>query len=740
MSERLRKCVGLAVFAWAVLNASARGDDTVAVSAHLGFRPLSANPLSPDPLAPTCKAGLWAPVRVEVDPRAAISKATLAEVVIESVDPDDTAVLTRIPFELKPYVPSVVQGYVQPGHVRGDVRVRVESHAGRLAETTARGRPSELRDSLYLVLGGDLPELTESLALKEPRDGSRPTRFALVANDIGDLPDRWLGYDGVDLVILDGGHPEFARDDPRLAPLWEWVRLGGRLIVAVDPARGWFGAPVKSRSVKSLIAVEAWAGLHDKPFPARGEPPAIIAELDLHDIVGTWETLIRHDDPATDRTTPILARTPYGLGSLTVVAFPLSSGPFARWNGRVEFLRTLVDQIGPRHVPPEKTRGDLWGRPAELADWGARLQRDMDSFGLATPSFAAVAGWMLLYALLVSAGDYFFLRRFLRLEATWITLPTLVAGATVIAYASLDLGKDPGVLVNQLTLLDVDANGGVQRATRWYGVRSDRIAAFDLCDGTSPSALIWFGRPDDGPAGMGRAAGLGLARQSYRVDFLRDKPATTLKGVPFPFRGSRTFLAETDVTRSSLMPSLTSDLIYHSRDHPLRVSGSLTNNLPYDLDRAALIVFDRVYPILGGVPRGVSKIEIRASEVGMMPGEWRVSFEADLPGAAPGRFHPGLALWNILFYDRFNPDQRVGNHLFRRLDWSWRLRDDPRVVNVPLSSLGVREAILVGRSRDGSAELFEIDADDAPPVPLAVGPRLASETYVRAVLPLRPQP
>src|SRR5262245_32220788 len=95
------------------------------------------------------------------------------------------------------------------------------------------------------------------------------------------LPDRWFGYDAVDVVILATGKLEFVHgllaDEPRRKALQEWVQRGGQLVLTVgrnqqDVARLLKAMPVvrvefSDEGVKQaaeLTALSRWLpGNHD---------------------------------------------------------------------------------------------------------------------------------------------------------------------------------------------------------------------------------------------------------------------------------------------------------------------------------------------------------------------------------------------------------------------------------------------------------------------------------------------
>ncbi len=774
------------------------------VDVQVGFKPLPA-----DGRTPTHKVGLWMPISVTLNGGATAVAGNKVTLVVMADDSEDCGVLTRVPVALNPGEKKTVVAYAKPGRTRGDIRVTLElpGHDISLGPSLAPPTTSELGNYLYLSLGAKLDELAAALTLREKQAAeegktqTKQTRFAVYEDDPARVPDRWLGYDGVDLVILNTGDAAFVaqlKRLDRLRPLLAWVARGGRLVIPMHADRedlisqefvASADGPARwpTHAATNLVPIEAWSGLQNKPFPRRGEPAVPVTRLNpkRFDADG-WEILAQLEDPtAGDKPLPLIARNPYGFGSITFIAFPLDSGPFAKWAGQAEFFRTLVDQLGPRFLSQEKTKDALWGAEAGIGDWGAQLQRGLDNFDVPTLSFGSVASFMLLYVLLVSAVDYFVLRRFIhRLEATWMTLPLIVIGVSLAAYFALDTAGDRSIRVNQIDLLDIDllrtTTGPMERLpqthdTTFFTVRSDAIRTFEVGvhenvpnphrDGLDPAVVGWFGRPDDGPAGMGRAGGQSLSSKTYTFD----DDFNRIRDLAFPFRGTKSFAADS-LQRRHVDPrrqednapavsqpneqhfgSLEAALVYHPRDSLFKVSGTIKNDLPFDLEDANLFVFDRVYPVAGGLKKGANRrIEIREIDNGMLPSDWRDKTDPHRPVTPHGVYDPGIALKNILFHERLDPTLKVRNHLLRRLDWSWRLRDDPRVLNVPLSVLGTREAILVGRAKfeQGDARALSTGwtslslgttRHDTKTWPGTNG-RLARDVYVRAILPVRPQP
>src|SRR5205823_8758968 len=80
-----------------------------------------------------------------------------------------------------------------------------------------------------------------------------------------------------------------------------------------------------------------------KPFPGPGSNPVPIAKLDPGQVPpGIWEVHAKTDDGR-----PLITTMPYGRGNITYLAFSLDEAPFTLWDGRVDFLKTMINQFAP---------------------------------------------------------------------------------------------------------------------------------------------------------------------------------------------------------------------------------------------------------------------------------------------------------------------------------------------------------------------------------------------------------
>src|SRR5947209_19035468 len=99
--------------------------------------------------------------------------------------------------------------------------------------------------------------------------------------------------------------------------------------------------------------------------------------------------------------------------------FALDEAPFTRWDGRVEFIKALIEE----YAPAVKNRGlpNQFGGRGDQADIATDLQRQLDNFDISVVPFGYVALFIILYILVVGPLDYFVLKHvFHKLEWTWI--------------------------------------------------------------------------------------------------------------------------------------------------------------------------------------------------------------------------------------------------------------------------------------------------------------------------------
>src|SRR5262249_13089527 len=144
-----------------------------------------------------------------------------------------------------------------------------------------------LGDSLYLTLGDYSQDLADATNPPPPAGGGNEPRWPHHAVCLPfektpgghltprePLPDHWLGYDGIDLVVLLTEKADLLtrlnENEKELHALTEWVRRGGRLVVSVSLRN--------LPEVRKLLESGAWRPLLPTVLP-RGSRTSTIPTL-----------------------------------------------------------------------------------------------------------------------------------------------------------------------------------------------------------------------------------------------------------------------------------------------------------------------------------------------------------------------------------------------------------------------------------------------------------------------------
>jgi hypothetical protein len=344
-----------------------------------------------------------------------------------------------------------------------------------------------------------------------------------------ELPSDWLGYDGVDWLVITTSKPEQFDDldgHLRLLALEQWVRLGGRLILSVGsgaddvlapnaPLARF--APGKLRSTARLpsnAGIETYAGSRE-PLTWAGSdqrPPVTI----LENVRGSIEAY----EGAQPEDLPLVIRSPLGLGQVVFVAFDLDLLARSQWAGRRSFMTRLLERSGAQ----EGRRGRNQDH-----DLSATLRTGLDEFrGVKPVSFAIVAVLIGVYLLAIGPFDYYIVRKLLdKPELTWLTFPAYVAIFCGLAWGLAYRFKGDQLRMNQIDLIDVDLEGRLVRGTSWANLFSPRAESFDFdlqpktpvagpTNGAG-AALSWLGAPGGGVGGMDARGGTGLFSRPYEI-------------------------------------------------------------------------------------------------------------------------------------------------------------------------------------------------------------------------------
>lgn len=294
------------------------------------------------------------------------------------------------------------------------------------------------------------------------------------------LPDRWVGYDGVDFVVISGSAVEMLRSlrAEQQAALHEWVLGGGHLLVTLG-ARGpevfdaapWLKKALVAEGSVGVVTAEPEA---IETFVSARSPVESFAATKFTAIDGLTLLAGRSSDR---QALPLITFHSVGLGKVTVFTGGLDEAPLNQWKQFEDF----VDRILPELLPKKRKRGErLVASDVRYSEVAGQLRINLDRFAAAGGArFSLIAAMVLAIVGLIGPLDYFLVNRWLgRPLLGWFSFPLTIA-AFSIAIILWNRQAAP-TSVNKITVLDMDSDTQIGRGFTWAQIYSDRAERMDL--------------------------------------------------------------------------------------------------------------------------------------------------------------------------------------------------------------------------------------------------------------------
>jgi hypothetical protein len=562
------------------------------------------------------KIGEWTPLWATVR-SAGNRQVTL---VVDVPDPDDNLTsLPGPPVELKAGLLQRCETSFRTGRLSGELVVRVQDSSGQtLASRRLRGgsaADSELLPALHLdrplwlTLGrmdlskaspGD--EVADPAAARASSEALRePQIVGLPSPDV--LPADWRSLQSVDLMILPtgktagGGSLLGSITAGRNAMLRTWVGEGGHLLISVgsetaafqkSPLAQWIQPIVVEGELplRQLSSLEAFAGQR-APLKISGTvTSARLSRLPAANVI------VRQ--PGTSQ--PLVASIPYGFGRVTVIGLDIDAPPLADWTA----LRSVVERLAGGNAPAAPGKARSSNRQLThvgVTDLATQVQQTQEDFAaVRRPSYWWVMGLILLYVAVIGPVDYLLVHRLLRRpELTWLTFPILVGAAVAAAVWEASRTNARELLVNQLDLVDVDAQTGTLRARTWASLYSPEHRRFSIAvesrtapwlgaastSSAPPARLSWAAPPENVVGGLYRSGGASLGGRGYRYA----PGAATVENLPVAQWSTKSVWA----AWSDALPEPVVDSQLETSGAG-QLKGTITHNLAFPLEECLLVV------------------------------------------------------------------------------------------------------------------------------------------------------
>jgi len=301
------------------------------------------------------------------------------------------------------------------------------------------------------------PDTAPYAALPSRQGGAESAIARLKAET---LPERADALVALDTLVVDGVDTS-ALSKAQQAALDGWVQLGGTLIVAGGPdaTRNATGLgdlmPVALGSQRNASDLGALTSLAGSPPPRGGVITRATPGKDTRIAVNSPDG-------------PLVVNRALGQGSITWLAWSPSAPPFREWPGNAKLLRGIAEQTPV--AAAQGTPVDGWVIDSFLRNIaGAKL-----------PPTLLVAGFLVLYSLVVGPVLYLILKRRDRRELAWVLVPAITLAFSGMAYGANFLIRGTGTTLRTLEIVETYGQSGAQRVTTHAGLFSTSRRDYDI--------------------------------------------------------------------------------------------------------------------------------------------------------------------------------------------------------------------------------------------------------------------
>ena len=437
---------------------------------------------------------------------------------------------------------------------------------------------------------------------KQPAAGSsdKSSAFRTIAMAVSDLPTTARVYDSVSLLVVAGNSVLSAEQADAVR---DWVAAGGRVLISLPASRSaaaeiiqpfapWLPMTLAAEPVivSEFGKLEFFAGKNVRiPFAGRMPVPGVK--------ITEGEVLAGSRDEA------LLVRSPYGLGSVTVLSLDLTQPPLSKWTELSSLGRRLAETSPEAAATTSGHSRNLQLSSTGITDLATQLHAAQDDFaGIHRASPWLVMGLLTLFLLVIGPLDYVIVHRVLkRPRGTWVTLPCWVVLTAVLATLLAGRWNGDSFRINQLNVVNLDVGTSTCHQRLWTNVYSPvterRSVSVDSTIKPGPTESkpgptetaaarqsAWSGIPETAFGGMLRPASVHVGRADYRLS-----ADASIDGLPLMQWSSKPLLTEIHSTVAGLVES---DLQSNGVG---QLSGTVKHRFPGPIEDWFLAYGNRVY-------------------------------------------------------------------------------------------------------------------------------------------------
>lgn len=341
-----------------------------------------------------------------------------------------------------------------------------------------------------------------------PNSGQAPIRPLTTSK--ANVPDRWIGFDAVDLLMLgDFAHTELAPD--QIVAIRNFATGGGNLLVPCGArwqrlsqsplADLW---PVDLNSSTTAAGNEV-ADLVNRYYPnprdgsdRLGGAPVVLSRGVLK------EGAVLKEGSANN---PLFAMAETGAGRCLFLSYDPTQPPFIGWRGLPAMWKDVfassvkvrrLDTIDPDAAfslanPNNGFGGGGFYNPAnpdgQTTDTGNLFQSLQKAPQLRMPPVSQIAWFLALYVFFLVPVNYAVLRFFDRRELAWITIPAIVVAFSFLAYQTALSLRGRAILTRQVDIVQSSVGSQEGRVDSLLWLFSPRKTTYDVASGAKNGAV-----------------------------------------------------------------------------------------------------------------------------------------------------------------------------------------------------------------------------------------------------------
>jgi hypothetical protein len=619
------------------------------------------------------KVGYWTPATVTLS----YGEKPANDFMVELTVPDTDGVATRVTMDVLASSIAAsdndidIEMFTKIGRMTGDIEVIVRDSERVLDHRSfdlSSFRPLSSDTKLVLAIG-ESPSFTKAIASREAKKTGAVV--SVQVSDAAQLPSRWYGYDGVNMVYVSTSRPtarDIAESEVHWQPLRQWIDNGGRFVLSVDA------------SDKDLLGNNTALG---KLLPGRFDDLVTVPRMNQLEIFARANNVLQHEDELgrplgfrvarlTDthgrilayeggkpEDLPVVVRLSAGFGDVFFIGVDLESDAFVDWDGTQNLILHCFRPDAAEATESARPPGELSNLGYD--DLSGQLRAALGQFDRHQVGQLPIVVFFLLaaiYIVLIGPADYFFLKRYVgKMELTWLSFPLVVLAACAGAYWLANSSKSEQVHVNQVDLIDIDQHAARYRSTSWACVFSPSTSAYDISfqsklpneqdtdeAGQGGEGLLsWSGVP-------GRAIG---AMQSpapppqFDAAYAYENQFTAIAGLPIQVWSTKNLsVRSTGPTTARIDADLVA--VSDSNSEPT-LDGAITNRLGVRLSKCVLL-YDRWTYLVGTIDPGQTIVinkelmNIRTVNTYLTSvGDWRIETDQQ-------RMDPARVLSRMMFY------------------------------------------------------------------------------------------